>query len=278
MIAKGAIFGVDYSELEAWTNKLESMAEQKKNAIYPANYHDCMFLVNEARAYYLDVNHPDQNAVNIMTETIMTHYAMLNDGTYDTFDKTQRVDYVATLRYLIERYKTFSKNHAIDPYMTEVWLVYYDLIAAAQNLLDSNMYDRDSVLSYVVDISIREMFLMDSTFLEKNHAPKRQEIINSAGFQTKSAYRGRAVRLAVNTDRAFDVTAVVVVDENGLVVPVKITVAPVNNRKPDQKILYVDITMSMERGDHTYTVYVIDGVGQEKLLCSDPVQCTITVK
>ena len=67
-----------------------------------------------------------------------------------------------------------------------------------------------------------------------------------------------------------------IVDENGMEVEAKITVAPANRRTPNERILYADIVLDLEPGTYTFTVYAYQGNTVQ--VCGDPVQCTITVK
>ena len=163
----------------------------------------------------------------------------------------------------------------------------------AKDLIASDAYDRASVVAAISEIEKTSgsieyaMVCIPGEVYPNAEGPTiteamvpRKDMINSAGFQVKSVYSGRTARLSINTIKSFNVQEVIIIGEDGLQVPAKITVAPVNPRKPNQKILYADIVLDLEPGTYTFTVYVRETNSQGQIVynCSKPVTCTITVK
>ena len=262
---------VDMTALEAAV-ALAPKVEARKELIVGGYYENYMSLIEEAKTYYLGQDNFDQATVDAMTNTIMTLYDELVDGTHDV---------AVVLAELNKRFANYEKVcilHKANPFPLEAWIYYNAAITRAKNLVATNAYDRDSVTAAVADIEYAYYGIYYAYKLGVTEADMvREDMINSAGFQTKTAYSGGAVRLSVNTIREFDVTNLLIMDENGLEVSlINITAAPVNRRKPNEKILYADIMLDLEPGTYTFTIYAFQG--NTARLCGDPVQCTITVK
>lgn len=277
--AQKAIF-VDLTALEAAV-ALAPNVEARKDLIVGAFYNDYMNLVDEAKNEYLSGNINDQSMVDAMTSALMTSYERLMSGEHD------KAAVLKNLPELIARHDELAVYNE-DPKTTfifEGWLLYHTAVMNAKALIDSDAYHHASVDAAISQINaIYRKFI--EPFLDVNGPiineanVFRKDMINSAGFQVQSVYSGRTARLAINTIRSLNVQEVIIIGEDGLEVPAKITVAPVNRRKPDQKILYADIVLDLEPGTYTFTVYVreTNSQGQLEYICGKPVTCTITVR
>lgn len=266
----GEEVAVDLSALEDAVAKASNV-EARKAKIVGIYYEDYMALIREAQTYYLFESDFTQEQVDTMTNAIMTLYNDLMAGTYDS------ATMLKNLPNLFAKYENLRALNMINPVPFEGWFLYNSAVVRAKNLVATNAYDQESVDAAIAEIDYLDDAIEFGLFFGVTEAGMdRADIINSAGFQTKTAYGGRTVRLAVNTIREFDVVNLLIVDENGLEVPAKITVAPVNRRAPDEKTLYADIVLDLEPGTYTFTVYAYQG--NTALVCGDPVQCTITVK
>jgi hypothetical protein len=213
-----------------------------------------------------------------MADTIRANY--INWTTLYTIEAMTR-----ELKALVAEYETvYLPKHQNDPYSLESWISYRSAIAGAQRILSLEYFEYADVDKCVANIkSARD--LLNNLFFTKSESEaslkRKHDMINSAGFQVKSAYAGSTVRVAVSTNRAYDVLGVIVLDEDGVACKhVRITPAPVNRRRPNEKILYVDIVLDGAPGLHTYTVYVSDRTPEVPMfyLCGDPAQCSITIK
>ena len=260
----------DMTALEAAV-ALAPKVEARKAKIVGVYYDNYMTLIDEAKTYYLGQDDFDQASVDAMTDTIMALYNELMAGTYDV------AVVLAVLNQQLANYEKVRRIHMANPVPFESWLVYYSAITRAKNLIATNAYDQESVNAAVSDINAA-YFIVYYAIMEgvTEAGVVRKDIINSAGFQTKTAYSGGTVRLSVNTIKSFNVSKLLIVDENGMEVEAKITVAPANRRTPNERILYADIVLDLEPGTYTFTVYAYQG--NTAMVCGDPVQCTITVK
>ena len=250
---------------------LAPKVEARKAKIVGVYYDNYMTLIDEAKTYYLGQDDFDQASVDAMTDTIMALYNELMAGTYDV------AVVLAVLNQQLANYEKVRRIHMANPVPFESWLVYYSAITRAKNLIATNAYDQEAVNAAVSNINAAYFIVYYAIMNGVTEAGVvRKEMINSAGFQTKTAYSGGTVRLSVNTIKSFNVSNLLIVDENGLEVKAKITVAPANRRTPNERVLYADIVLDLEPGTYTFTVYAYDG--ESLPLCGDPVQCTITVK
>ena len=250
---------------------LAPKVEARKAKIVGVYYDNYMTLIDEAKTYYLGQDDFDQASVDAMTDTIMALYNELMAGTYDV------AVVLAVLNQQLANYEKVRRIHMANPVPFESWFVYQSAITKAKNLIATNAYDQESVNAAVSDINAAYFIVYYAIMNGVTEAGvERKDMINSAGFQTKTAYSGGTVRLSVNTIKSFNVSNLLIVDENGLEVKAKITVAPANRRTPKERVLYADIVLDLEPGTYTFTVYAYDG--ESLPLCGDPVQCTITVK
>lgn len=277
--AQKAIF-VDLTALEAAV-ALAPNVEARKDLIVGAFYNDYMFLIDEAKNEYLSGNINDQSMVDAMTSALMTSYERLMSGEHD------KAAVLKNLPELIARHDELAVYNE-DPKTTfifEGWLLYHTAVMNAKALIASDAYHHASVNAAISQINaiyrnFIEPYLGENGPIINEANVFRKDMINSAGFQVQSVYSGRTARLAINTIRSLNVQEVIIIGEDGLQVPAKITVAPVNRRKPDQKILYADIVLDLEPGTYTFTVYVreTNSQGQLEYICGKPVTCTITVR
>ena len=277
--AQKAIF-VDLTALEAAV-ALAPNVEARKDLIVGAFYNDYMFLIDEAKNEYLSGNINDQSMVDAMTSALMTSYERLMSGEHD------KAAVLKNLPDLIARHDELAVYNE-DPKTTfifEGWLLYHTAVMKAKALIASDAYHHASVNAAISQINaiyrnFIEPFLSKDGPIINEANVFRKDMINSAGFQVQSVYSGRTARLAINTIRSLNVQEVIIIGEDGLQVPAKITVAPVNRRKPDQKILNADIVLDLEPGTYTFTVYVreTNSQGQLEYICGKPVTCTITVR
>ena len=285
--AKKAIF-VDLTALEAAV-ALAPNIEARKDQIVGAFYDDYMKAISEAEEEYLSGKINDQDAVDAMTDALMTSYEHLMSGQHD------KDTVLKGLPELIARHDELAVYNE-DPttaFVFEGWLLYHTAVMNAKDLIASDAYDRASVVAAISEIQKTSgsieyaMVRIPGEVYPNAEGPTiteamvpRKDMINSAGFQVKSVYSGRTARLSINTIKSFNVQEVIIIGEDGLQVPAKITVAPVNPRKPNQKILYADIVLDLEPGTYTFTVYVRETNSQGQIVynCSKPVTCTITVK
>lgn len=276
--ARGYIF-VDYSELEALVAQADEV-EANKDLYMPAFYEDYMNIVNEAKTKYLaeGAYRFHQSSVDAMADTIRANYVNLT--TLYTIEAMTR-----ELKALVAEYETvYLPKHQNDPYSLESWISYRAAIAGAERILTLEYFEYADVDKCVANIKSARGLLNNPLFTKSESEAslkRKHDMINSAGFQVKSAYAGSTVRVAVSTNRAYDVLGVIVLDEDGVACKnVRITPAPVNRRRPNEKILYVDIVLDGAPGLHTYTVYVSDRTPEEPMfyLCGDPAQCSITIK
>lgn len=269
--AKGYIF-VDYSALEAEVAKADKVEENKElYAIF--YYEDYMFAIQEAKTYYLGENaYPfHQTHVDAMTNMLRAgHYNLV---TYCTVAKMTK-DLVARIeRYYKEDLVAFKAGR----YTIESWMFYSSLIKGAETMLLGS-YNYEQVEDRVELIDLYRLMLRTE---DDDIRSGRHDIINSASFQTSTSYAGALVRISLDTIRSFDMTALIILDENGFLVESKnMTHAPLNRRKPKSKITYVDLVLDVEPGTHTYTIYVSDRTATHPyvVFCKDPIQCTITVQ
>lgn len=285
--AKKAIF-VDLTALEAAV-ALAPNVVARKDLIVGAFYNDYMYLVEEAKNEYLSGHISDQNAVDAMTDALMTSYERLMSGQHD------KAAVLKNLPELIARHDELAvyNENPMTAFVFEGWLLYHTAVMNAKDLIASDAYDHASVDAAISEIKetseIIEMAMIripgmiypnaEGPTITEAMVP-RKDMINSAGFQVKSVYSGRTARMAINTIKSFNVQEVIIIGEDGLEVPANITVAPVNRRKPNQKILYADIVLDLEPGTYTFTVYVreTNSQGNIEVICSKPVTCTITVR
>ncbi len=285
--AKKAIF-VDLTALEAAV-ALAPNVVARKDQIVGAFYDDYMKAISEAEAEYLSGHINDQDAVDAMTDALMTSYEHLMSGQHD------KTAVLKNLPELIARHDELAvyNEDPMTAFVFEGWLLYHTAVMNAKDLIASDAYDRasvDAAISEIVKTSeIIEMAMiripgMDYPTAEgptiTEASVPRKDMINSAGFQVKSVYSGRTARLSIDTIKSFNVQEVIIIGEDGLEVSANITVAPVNRRKPNQKILYADIVLDLEPGTYTFTVYVreTNSQGEIEYICSKPVTCTITVQ
>ncbi len=285
--AKKAIF-VDLTALEAAV-ALAPNVVARKDLIVGAFYDDYMKAISEAEEEYLSGKINDQDAVDAMTDILMTSYDQLMSGQHD------KDTVLEGLPELIARHDELAVYNE-DPttaFVFEGWLLYHTAVMNAKDLIASDAYDRASVDAAISEIQKTSwsieyaMVRIPGEVYPNAEGPTiteamvpRKDMINSAGFQVKSVYSGRTARLSINTIKSFNVQEVIIIGEDGLQVPANITVAPVNPRKPNQKILYADIVLDLEPGTYTFTVYVRETNSQGQIVynCSKPVTCTITVK
>lgn len=285
--AKKAIF-VDLTALEAAV-ALAPNVEARKDQIVGAFYDHYMKAISEAKAEYLSGKINDQDAVDAMTDVLMTSYEQLMSGQHN------KDTVLEGLPELIARHDELAVYNE-DPttaFVFEGWLLYHTAVMNAKDLIASDAYDRASVDAAISEIQKTSwsieyaMVRIPGEVYPNAEGPTiteamvpRKDMINSAGFQVKSVYSGRTARLSINTIKSFNVQEVIIIGEDGLQVPANITVAPVNPRKPNQKILYADIVLDLEPGTYTFTVYVRETNSQGQIVynCSKPVTCTITVK
>ncbi|MBQ7910546.1 MAG: family 20 glycosylhydrolase [Clostridia bacterium] len=285
--AKKAIF-VDLTALEAAV-ALAPNVVARKDLIVGAFYNDYMFLVEEAKNEYLSGHINDQNAVDAMTNALMTSYERLMSGQHD---KDTVLDGLPELIARHDELAVYNEN-PMTAFVFEGWLLYHTAVMNAKDLIASDAYDRASVDAAISEIQKTSwsieyaMVRIPGEVYPNAEGPTiteamvpRKDMINSAGFQVKSVYSGRTARLSINTIKSFNVQEVIIIGEDGLQVPANITVAPVNPRKPNQKILYADIVLDLEPGTYTFTVYVRETNSQGQIVynCSKPVTCTITVQ
>lgn len=277
--AKKAAF-VGMSSLKAAV-ELAPNVVARKDLIVGAFYNDYMNLVDEAKNEYLSGNINDQRMIHAMTKALMADYERLMSGEY------YKAAVLKNLPELIARHDELAVYNE-DPktaFIFEGWLLYHTAVMNAKALIASDAYHHASVNAAISQINaiyrnfIEPYLGKDGPIINEANV-FRKDMINSAGFQVQSVYSGRTTRLAINTIRSLNVQEVVIIGEDGLRVPAKITVAPMNRRKPDQKILYADIVMDLEPGTYTFTVYVreTNSEGEIVYMCSKPVTCTITVR
>lgn len=264
---------------------LAPQIEARQDLIVGIFYTDYMNLVEEARIEYLEkANSFTQEQVDAMTDTLMTSYQRLKNGEYDKAVIRQNLESLIA-RY--ERLRVVNSNPE-TAFPVEGWLQYHTAVVQAKQLLETDAYHHDVIGAAIAKINKAyrsiQVTLMPGTDIPfpdfSESALSREVMINRVGFQVKSAYGGRTVRLAVNTVASFNVKKVVIVDENGLEVPVIISIPPANPHRPGERILYADIVLDTEPGMHTYTVYVCETNSQDKvvLFYSQPMQCSIRVK
>ena len=278
--AKKAAF-VGMSSLKAAVALAPNVEDHNREyPIVGAFYNDYMNLVDEAQNEYLSGNINDQRMIHAMTKALMTSYKRLMSGEYD---KAAVLEGLPELIAHHDKIAAYNENPT-TAFVFEGWLLYHTEVMNAKALIASDDYNRASVEAAIWKIQTTYSIMMSYRDEEGNRIPEakvfREDMINSAGFQVQSVYSGRTARLAINTIRSFNVQEVVIIGEDGLRVPAKITVAPMNRRKPDQKILYADIVMDLEPGTYTFTVYVreTNSEGEIVYMCSKPVTCTITVR
>lgn len=257
--------------------------EERKDSIVGIFYTDYMNLVEEAKTEYLEKENTfTQDQVDAMTDALVVSYQRLMDGEYDKDNVLQN------LKSLIARYEELSviNSNPQTAFPVDGWVYYHTAAVKAKQLLATDAYDYNTVGLAIFEIN-RTYEAIKSIFISGTSIPKYSEsmiprtpMINRVGFQVKSAYGGRTVRLAVNTIASFNVKKVTVLDENGVEVPVRVTASPANSFNPDEKLLYVDLVLDTEPGMHTYTVYVCQTNSQGKvvLFFSQPMQCSIRVK
>ena len=285
--AKKAIF-VDLTALEAAV-ALAPNVVARKDLIVGAFYDDYMKAISEAEAEYLSGMISDQDAVDAMTDALMTSYEQLMSGQHD------KAAVLKNLPELIARHDELAvyNENPMTAFVFEGWLHYHTAVMNAKVLIASDAYDHASVDAAISEIQKTSGIIeyamvripgevyptVDGPTITEAMVP-RKNMINSAGFQVKSVYSGRTARLSINTIKSFNVQEVLIIGEDGLEVPANITVAPVNRRKPNQKILYADIVLDLEPGTYTFTVYVRETNSQGQIVynCSKPVTCTITVQ
>lgn len=285
--AKKAIF-VDLTALEAAV-ALAPNVVARKDLIVGAFYDDYMKAISEAEAEYLSGMISDQDAVDAMTDALMTSYEQLMSGQHD------KAAVLKNLPELIARHDELAvyNENPMTAFVFEGWLHYHTAVMNAKVLIASDAYDHASVDAAISEIQKTSgiieyaMVRIPGEVYPNAEGPTiteamvpRKDMINSAGFQVKSVYSGRTARLSINTIKSFNVQEVLIIGEDGLEVPANITVAPVNRRKPNQKILYADIVLDLEPGTYTFTVYVRETNSQGQIVynCSKPVTCTITVQ
>jgi hypothetical protein len=170
------------------------------------------------------------------------------------------------------------------------------LQAAVDNFatVDGSLYTEESYKAYADAVAVGEEVLADGDATDSAVAAalaailealeklellppeaERIEGLTSAGFQVTSVYDGKTARLAAVTLRSANITDIAIFDEAGnRVTYSKITEAPLNRRKPTQRIFYIDMTL-VGSGTHTYTVYGVDENGN---LTLDYDVCSIKVK
>lgn len=277
--AKKAAF-VGMSSLKAAV-ELAPNVVARKDLIVGAFYNDYMYLIDEAKNEYLSGNINDQRMIHAMTKALMADYERLMSGEHD------KAAVLKNLPDLIARHDKLAvyNENPTTAFIFEGWLLYHTAVMNAKALIDSDAYHHASVDAAISQINeiyrnfIKPFLGGDGPIINEANVI-RKDMINSAGFQVQSVYSGRTARLAINTIKSLNVQEVIIIGEDGLQVPAKITVAPVNRRKPDQKILYADIVLDLEPGTYTFTVYVreTNSQGQIEYMCSKPVTCTITVR
>ncbi|MBP3571353.1 MAG: family 20 glycosylhydrolase [Clostridia bacterium] len=285
--AKKAIF-VDLTALEAAV-ALAPNVVARKDLIVGAFYDDYMKAISEAEAEYLSGHINDQRMVDDMTDVLMTYYEQLMSGQHD---KDTVLDGLPELIARHDELAVYNEN-PMTAFVFEGWLLYHTAVMNAKDLIASDAYDRASVVAAISEIQETSeiiesaMIRFPGVVYPNAEGPTiteamvpRKDMINSAGFQVKSVYSGRTARMAINTIKSFNVQEVIIIGEDGLEVSADITVAPVNRRKPNQKILYADIVLDLEPGTYTFTVYVreTNSQGEIEYICSKPVTCTITVQ
>ena len=276
--AKKAIF-VDLTALEVAV-ALAPNVEARKDLIVGAFYDDYMKAISEAEDEYLSGMISDQDAVDAMTDVLMTSYEQLMSGQHN------KATVLDGLPELIARHDELAvyNEDPMTAFVFEGWLLYHTAVMNAKDLIASDAYDRASVVAAITEISETYKIIEENLNTGITEAivlrNLRKTMINSAGFQVKSVYSGHTARLSINTIKSFNVQEVIIIGEDGLEVPANITVAPVNRRKPNQKILYADIVLDLEPGTYTFTVYVreTNSQGDIEYICSKPVTCTITVR
>lgn len=285
--AKKAIF-VDLTALEAAV-ALAPNVVARKDLIVGAFYDDYMKAISEAENEYLSGMISDQDAVDAMTDALMTSYEQLMSGQHD------KAAVLKNLPELIARHDELAvyNENPMTAFVFEGWLHYHTAVMNAKVLIASDAYDHASVDAAISEIQKTSgiieyaMVRIPGEVYPNAEGPTiteamvpRKDMINSAGFQVKSVYSGRTARLSINTIKSFNVQEVIIIGEDGLEVPANITFAPVNRRKPNQKILYADIVLDLEPGTYTFTVYVRETNSQGQIVynCSKPVTCTITVQ
>ncbi|MBO5511330.1 MAG: family 20 glycosylhydrolase [Clostridia bacterium] len=267
--AKGYFF-VDYSALEAEVAKADEV-EANKDLYAPFYYEDYMYAIHEAKTYYLgeDAYPFHQTHVDAMT-------SMLRSGHFNLVNYCTAAQLTKDIVKLIERY--YNEDLPLfksGVYSVEMWMFYSSIIKGAENLiLGSYTYGQIEDRIELID-EYRNMLIPEAMVTQS-----RRDIIKGVSSQVTNANAGSVVRLQVDTIRSFDSSSVIVLDENGFMVTMRaLSVAPFNRRKPNQKLLYVDILPDLKPGTHTYTVYAADPTATHPfvLFCGDPVEISITV-
>ncbi len=267
--AKADVY-IDLSELRALVDA-SALVEAEKDKYVPIAYENYMFVINEAKTYYLS-----ENALYFSQEDVDEMVAVIKTASdsYHLYTPAIAKDLFAAIDHY---YDVMLDDHHANPYTIETWMFYSSSVKGAENLLREGRYSHQDVSKSLSELNGH----LKSLNRESNVASQRHDIINSGNFQTDTAKTGATVRLALNTDRAYDTAAVMILNEEGFMVPIKnVTILPVNRRTPNQKILYVDFVLDVEPGVHTYTAYVTDQTSTSifVMFCGDPVDCSITVE
>lgn len=263
--AEEATVTLDTSEIEELIAQSEEVVANK-DLYVQTFYENYMNVIEEAKKYYRGEHVQNFNQANVdaMADTIRAAYDKLY--TLDIGNPLQEV----ISRFLIED----CQEHLIDPYSIETWTLYTMAVQSAQRILDSGYYFPELIISLVGEVE----YCRNNLIKESLVAPLRINSLNYASFQTSYVYNDSTARLAVNTVSSYDIKAVMVFDEYGNLLVLEndaITSAPYNRRKPQEKILYLDIPIDGVVGTHKYTVYAVDS---EALCSAVGAICTIEVR